>query len=1035
LTDEFESLRQKRINWVQANRENGFEEGIKGLLSDLYPDNAHFIFELLQNAEDACATEVSFDLSSTMISVNHNGTKLFNIEDVRGITGIGISTKRDDPTSIGKFGVGFKAVFAYTNSPEIYSGNYHFCINDLVVPEVVQDRPSNHNKYETLFCFPFDHPNKLKETAIDEITKGLICLGDNVLLFLNNIRRIEYNLCDGTKGYLERTALGDKKIEIRVSHPGSQEYTSNWLRFEEEYLVQTNGCVQKSFPISVAYKLNQKPDKQQSSWEIVPIKGQVSIYFPANKEVSNLCFHINAPFASTIARDSVKDRIENNELRDRLAKLVVKSLFEIRDQRFLTVDFLAVMPNSEDKLDDFYSPIRDAIIKAFREEKLTPTKNRSHAPAKLLYRSQASISKVIDEDGLSLFTQKSPPLWAANPKQLNQREDKFLESLGICRWEKENLFSELVSNDPEKKNKFQSWLSAKPDLWMTKFYEMLSGELDRVRYSWDRPDFSKWQIVRVNSITGDSLVFPNESQLLPEEKIDFPPGIKFVKKSVYCSGKSQKVNKSVYEFLHLIGVKPFNVNEAKEKALLEIEAQDAKDLGLDKYQNHIREIDTEEHITDIKNFIEYWNKKAKSAHNLFRNLKFLYVTRKGIKYWGAPIITCLDMPYMETELFDLAPIYDKYILWEEYKDYFSEKELQIFLSFIIEMGVQHKKEPIVVEEVKNSNRVRQKLGPKFWKATISYYEVNIDYQIKNLQAYLENKKIVSSFLIWDTIIHADPKVAFASYRPNNKNSIETTKSLLVEMLENAEWVPDKEGNFCLPSNLTKDQLHDRFIVNSGNGLLSAIGFGNNQNKEKIEKNKAEELILKFTGRTLNQIEQIVELQNQGLIPKEFPQFPVRNSVNPERRKEKITNKNSRGTRKHFEPRSRSTRVTKAIIDPNSWLINQYTNENEQMVCQICKREMPFRKRDNQYYFEAIEMFSEDYFPNEAEEQYLALCPECAARYNEFVKKSNEVMEDLKIRIMISENSEIQLKLGELNTSIRFVETHWVDLKTILEVEN
>ena len=132
-----EELRQKRLKWVEANRENDFEEGIRRLLTDLYPDNAHFIYELLQNAEDAKATEVRFILKEDGIEFEHNGNRLFTLEDVKSITSIGISTKKDDATNIGKFGVGFKAVFSYTNTPEIISGKYHFRIRELVVPDTV----------------------------------------------------------------------------------------------------------------------------------------------------------------------------------------------------------------------------------------------------------------------------------------------------------------------------------------------------------------------------------------------------------------------------------------------------------------------------------------------------------------------------------------------------------------------------------------------------------------------------------------------------------------------------------------------------------------------------------------------------------------------------------------------------------------------------------------------------------------------------------------------------------------------------------
>jgi len=73
----FEQLREKRHNWVEASRDNNFEGGIKQLLTDLYPDNAHFIYELLQNAEDPHATVVRFTLSDSDVEFEHNGEKLF----------------------------------------------------------------------------------------------------------------------------------------------------------------------------------------------------------------------------------------------------------------------------------------------------------------------------------------------------------------------------------------------------------------------------------------------------------------------------------------------------------------------------------------------------------------------------------------------------------------------------------------------------------------------------------------------------------------------------------------------------------------------------------------------------------------------------------------------------------------------------------------------------------------------------------------------------------------------------------------------
>ena len=130
----------------------------------LYPDKTHFVYELLQNAEDAGAGIVRFNLSEDRLVFEHDGKRLFKLEDVEAITGIGFSSKinRDasddddqDYNPIGKFGVGFQAVFAYTNTPEIHSGEFHFRIEDLMVPVKVGKKQQSLAPRVTRFLFPF----------------------------------------------------------------------------------------------------------------------------------------------------------------------------------------------------------------------------------------------------------------------------------------------------------------------------------------------------------------------------------------------------------------------------------------------------------------------------------------------------------------------------------------------------------------------------------------------------------------------------------------------------------------------------------------------------------------------------------------------------------------------------------------------------------------------------------------------------------------------------------------------------------------
>ncbi|MXV74783.1 hypothetical protein F4Z99_10940, partial [Candidatus Poribacteria bacterium] len=293
-------LSEMRKNGLRALIENGWFEGFKRLLTDLYPDNAHFIYELLQNAEDARASKVHFVLNADKLEFEHNGGKLFEIEDVESITNIGSSTKTDDPTNIGEFGIGFKAVFAYTNTPEIESGKFHFRIRDMVVPDTEGLSPGALGARRTRFVFPFDNPKKSPENAVAEIKRNLQELNENTLLFLDNIRQINYNLPDSKKGSLERKKNTDdgNQIEISVKHPESRlPKSTHYLRFTKNVNVQDEDDKSKCRQIAIAFGVDMS---KSGHWKIIPLNpGQVCIYFPAVKEPCNLRFHIHAPFAST----------------------------------------------------------------------------------------------------------------------------------------------------------------------------------------------------------------------------------------------------------------------------------------------------------------------------------------------------------------------------------------------------------------------------------------------------------------------------------------------------------------------------------------------------------------------------------------------------------------------------------------------------------------------------------------------------------------------------------------------------------------
>ncbi len=84
---------------------------------------------MLQNADDQNAHEVRFHLQADHLIFEHDG-KPFERSDVEGITRIGTSVKLEQHNKIGRYGIGFKSVYAVTDCPQIYtpSGREALCI-------------------------------------------------------------------------------------------------------------------------------------------------------------------------------------------------------------------------------------------------------------------------------------------------------------------------------------------------------------------------------------------------------------------------------------------------------------------------------------------------------------------------------------------------------------------------------------------------------------------------------------------------------------------------------------------------------------------------------------------------------------------------------------------------------------------------------------------------------------------------------------------------------------------------------------------
>lgn len=327
----FEKLRNEQIkaNVIFSQRK---WRGIWDSIIDKYPETAHFVYELLQNADDAEATDVTITVNHDELLFKHNGTKHFDITednveplgDINAITAAGNSTKQNTPNKIGKFGVGFKAVFQYTDRPEIYDDTFRFRIDDYIIPTLLDHDHAGRAEGETLFVFPF----KQGQRCYEDITGRLEGL-HNPTLFLHHLNHVTVHSDTGRMWVFTKTLTDTQTYEdgtlmrrFRLCEIG--EHTAMFL-FSKK--VEIADCAEHGqHDISVGFYYNE-----QERHLITDIHPSLHCFFPT-KENFGSCFVAHAPFLLTDNRQNLKPgETLNNFLLAQLATLAAKSLAYIRD--------------------------------------------------------------------------------------------------------------------------------------------------------------------------------------------------------------------------------------------------------------------------------------------------------------------------------------------------------------------------------------------------------------------------------------------------------------------------------------------------------------------------------------------------------------------------------------------------------------------------------------------------------------------------------------------------------------------------------
>ena len=322
-----------------------------------YKDGLTIIKEMIQNADDAEATEVNIlydarehttenllfkgmaDGHGPALVVHNNSS--FTNEDFENITKLAGATKSNKPLKIGKFGIGFCSVYHITDVPSFVSGEWLYIFDPTLqyLKGIVcnENRPGKKMKYlskflsqskqlvpyeglfgfkastvynGTMFRFPFrKYPSQISSTLynehmISELRKDLMKNGSKLLLFLQHVKRITFSsICNHNS---EPNLLVSIEMSSSSSHRVINKcMTTHYLKQNDvvEYWIVSNHKEElftqdhQTQPSIASVACQLIKVNECNSFKCKQIEGSVFCFLPLAVPSTGLPVHVSANFA------------------------------------------------------------------------------------------------------------------------------------------------------------------------------------------------------------------------------------------------------------------------------------------------------------------------------------------------------------------------------------------------------------------------------------------------------------------------------------------------------------------------------------------------------------------------------------------------------------------------------------------------------------------------------------------------------------------------------------------------------------------
>lgn len=785
----------------------------------LYDDDTHFVYELVQNADDSESKSLSFVLRDGELLVVNDGRQFNNgkKDDVRDICSIGLSEK--DLTQIGSFGIGFKAVYAYSSAPKVYSGDERFEIRRLVEPAGITVHPDIQKEVETgktAFCLPFKRD--LRPDKIEHLASRLSNLHPWTLLFLRHLKAIDWRDERTGKRGSYRSDFRPREKNQDVGRLSLTKQVSDGETVSETFLVFRNlddtlkppphiieelasqaedeyelRRVQDSAnlvqPIEIAFRLDND--------RLAPVDGGVLFSYLPTAQKTQLHFLIQARYQTTPARDNLpKDNNWNRWLIEATASFLPEVMQTLRKTDLMQPEFFDVLPVDDDNVPEFLVPIVETLSRALKDGEFILTDDGQYAcPQQVFSPHSQELRELVSAEQLAVLTRVAGAKWLHRDIRQGRRL-KVVQAAGVKEFNLESLAACIT----------KEFIKNQPDDWLSRFYAFLKGRESLWQHGqYGRPDGVLRNKPIIKREDGE-VVCPFEGDepnayLPPDGDTAFP----IVKKLLTSDPEA-------LDFLKRLGLSQPAIEDEVVKFILP------------KYSKG-NQPDVTEHTRDMAKIVEALKTDSKKARERVEaKLKKTACFRAVNAVSGEADYKCAEELYLPT------PEIRRYFagnagawLLDELQHGLSAEEL-----FRLMKGL----------EVEDKPR-KQPFDPKFDAATLRAIRNGaavtrgtvakiVDYSLDGLDLFLDDlfrlpsdKVSDSAQVLWDFLLAYAPASLSAcekvpscfqgayTYQRYGDHTRNFDAQFLNELREKP-WLPDQNGSLHKPSVISITDLPDAF---------------------------------------------------------------------------------------------------------------------------------------------------------------------------------------------------------------------------------